>query len=368
MSPPVKAEPTPEPELKPEMSDLEALLASNEPAAVLDAILGSAPSGMVVVRAPDGKILRFSDYYARLLGRRRSDVEGRIIADVAEYFRLYVASGRPLPANELPLARALRGETVTGFEFMAETADGERIPFVINAAPIRDTRGDVIGAISSNTDMRTFKALERSLREALAQRETLYRELTHRVKNHLQIMTGLISMEARDPALTVAGLAELMKRRLSVLAAVYDSMTRAGAGARIAAGAFVEEVSRPYASEAVRVEAAVDPPDLTLDSEQAGPVGMLANEAMSNSYKHAFAGRGGRIWLSLRRLRPGRLRLEIADDGGGWRTGEAGRVSHGLDLMRLLAGQLHGELELGERPGGGVLVAVEISEAVDGPK
>jgi PAS domain S-box-containing protein len=347
------------------MSDLEALLASREPAAVLDAILGSAPSGMIVVRAPDGKILRFSDYYSRLLGRRRSDIEGRTIADAAEYLRLYDASGRPLRPNERPLTRALRGETVTGFEFMVENADGERIPFVINAAPIRDARGDVIGAISSNTDMRTFKALEQSLREALAQRETLYRELTHRVKNHLQIMTGLISMETRDPSLTVAGLAELMKRRLSVLAAVYDSMTRAGAGARIAASAFVEEVSRPYASKAVTVEAAVDPPELALDSEQAGPIGMLANEAMSNSYKHAFPGRGGRIWVSLQRLKPGRLRLEIADDGVGWRAGAEGRVSHGLDLMRLLASQLHGELELGERPGGGALVAAEMPEMVE---
>lgn len=346
------------------MSELEALLTSTEPAAVLDAILGSAPSGMIIVRAPDGKILRFSDYYARLVGHSRSDMEGRSLADAFEYMRLYDASGRPLPANERPLGRALSGETVTGYELLVETAEGERIPLAINAAPIRDARGELIGAISSNTDMRTFKALERSLRQALAQRETLYRELTHRVKNHLHIMSGLISMEAQDPALTVAGLADLMKGRLRVLAAVYDSMTRAGAGARIAAGPFVEEFSHPYASQAVDVEVAVDPPDLTLDSAQAAPVGMLANEAMSNSYKHAFPGRGGRIWVSLRRLEPGRLSLEIADDGVGWRPGEPGRVTHGLDLMRMLAEQMHGELELGDRPGGGVLVAVDMPEAV----
>jgi PAS domain S-box-containing protein len=346
-------------------TELEALLASMEPAAVLDTILGSAPAGMIIVSAPDGTVLRFSDYFARLVGQPRSEFEGRSLADFFETIRIYDPSGRPLPANERPFSRALAGETVTEFEVLAETVDGERIPLAVNAAPIRGARGDLIGAIGANTDMRTFRALERSLREALAQRETLYRELTHRVKNHLQVISGLISLEARDPALTVAGLAELMKGRLSVLAAVYDSMTRAGAGARIAAGAFVEEVSRPFASEAVKVEVTVDPPGLTLDSEQAGPVGMLANEAMSNSYKHAFPGRRGRIWVSLRPLKPGRLRLEIADDGLGWRTGEAGRVSHGLDLMRLLAKQLRGELELGNRPGGGALVAVEMPEAVE---
>lgn len=347
------------------MSDLEALLASKEPAAVLDAILGSAPSGMIIARAPDGMILRFSEYFARLVRLPRNEFEGRSVADFFESVRLYDPSGRPLPANERPLSRALQGETVTGFELLAEIADGERIPLVINAAPIRDARGVLIGAITSDTDMRTFKALERSLREALAQRETLYRELTHRVKNHLQIMTGLISMEARDPALTAPGLAELMKGRLRALAAVYEGMTQAGIGARIVAGAFVAEVARPYVSGAVRVEAEVDPPDLTLDSEQAGPIGMLANEAICNSCKHAFPGLHGRIWVSLRRLEPGRLRLEIADDGVGWRPGQADRVSHGLELMRLLARQLNGDLELGERLGGGVIVAAEMPETVE---
>src|SRR5262249_23065609 len=158
---------------------------------------------MIIARAPDGKILRFSDYFAQLVGHPRKVWEGRTVADFLESIPIYGASGRPLAANERPLSRALRGETVIGFELLTETAGGERIPLIINAAPIRDARGDLIGAITSNTDMRTFKALERSLREALAQRESLYRELTHRVKNHLQIMSGLISMEARDPALTV---------------------------------------------------------------------------------------------------------------------------------------------------------------------
>jgi PAS domain S-box-containing protein len=347
------------------MSELEALLTSKGPAAVLDTILASTPSGMIIARAPDGMILHFSDYFSKFVGRPRSELEGRPAAEVFEIIRNYTPSGRLLAPNERPLARALSGETVCGFELLAETPDGERIPLTINAAPIRDARGNQIGAITAATDIRTFKALEQSLREAVAQREALYRELTHRVKNHLQITAGLVSMEARNPALTVAGLAELIKGRLRVLATVYDGMTRAGAGARIVAAAFVAEVSRPFASKTVTVETAVDPPELTLDSEQAGPVGMLANEALSNSYKHAFPGHSGRVWVRLRRLKPGSLRLEIADDGVGWPTGEAGRVSHGLDLMRLLAKQLHGELELGDRVGGGSLVAVEMPEAIE---
>jgi PAS domain S-box-containing protein len=349
-----------------DMSELEKLLTSRESAAVLGAILDNNPSFVVLNRAPDGKILRFNDTAAQILGRRRGELEGRSVTEIAGLLPAYDMSGRPLREDERPTYRALRGEVVTGFEFLAEAADGERIPVAVNAAPIRNARGEVIGSISSAADLRPYKSLEQDLREAAAQRETLYRELTHRVKNHLHIMSGMISLEARDPKMTAKELAALVKGRLHALAAVYDGMTLAGIGARVGAAAFLEEVCRPYASDAVCVETAVDPTDLTLGSDQAGPVGMLVNEAVSNSYKHAFPERCGLIRVALRRLAPGQLRLEIADDGVGWRPEAKHRASHGLDLMRLFARQLSGELELVDRPGGGAVVATAVPELAGG--
>jgi two-component sensor histidine kinase len=185
------------------------------------------------------------------------------------------------------------------------------------------------------------------------------------VKNHLQIMTALVAHEARKPALSAKDLGDELKGQLQTLAAVYRGMDRAGVGERIEARTLVEEVSRPYATEAVSVDVTVAPPDLTLPSEQAGPLGMLVNEAVCNSYKHAFRDHGGRVRVSLRRLEPGRLRVEVADDGKGWGPVDPGRRSHGLDLMRMFARQLHGELELGVGPQGGAAIAVELPEAAE---
>ena len=126
---------------------------------MLDAILGSTPSGATIASSPDGKILRSSDYAAQLLERPRSAVEGRT---VREALVSYDASGRRRPYEEHPLARALSGETVTGVEVWLPTPKGERIPCLANAAPIRNARGDLIGAISSFADLRPYKALERS--------------------------------------------------------------------------------------------------------------------------------------------------------------------------------------------------------------
>src|SRR5690348_6477207 len=122
------------------MSELEeTLLNSKDSAAVVDAILGNIPSGASIVSA-DGKILRFSEYAATLLGRPRSTVEGR-----RQDQPVYDASGRLVPDDERPLSRALRGETVTGVEFWLERPEGERIPCLGNAAPICNARGDLIG-------------------------------------------------------------------------------------------------------------------------------------------------------------------------------------------------------------------------------
>jgi two-component sensor histidine kinase len=275
--------------------------------------------------------------------------------ETLERIPLYDETGRSLPESECPLFKALRGEIVTTFELTAQSAAGERIPLVSSSAPIRNSHGKLIGAISSIADLRPYKALQSDLREA-------YRELTHRVKNHLQIMTALVAQEARDPAISARELAEHMTGQLQALAAVYKSMDRAEAGERVEARPFVEEVCRPYASDTVSVEAAIAPLDLTLASEQAGPIGMLVNEAVCNSRKHAFPADGGHIHVFLRRTKPGRLRLEVADDGVGWRAVDPGEAHHGLDLMRLFAKQLHCELELSDRPQGGAMVAVELPE------
>ena len=74
-------------------------------------------------------------------------------------------------------------------------------------------------------------------------------------------------------------------------------------------------------------------------------------------------GDGGLIRVTLHRTEPGRLRLEVGDDGVGWTAVDPNETHHGLDLMKLFAKQLHSKLELGVHHLGGVLVAAEIAEA-----
>jgi two-component sensor histidine kinase len=352
------------PETEPIRSELRELLLRGNGRIVLDAILTATPSIAVIVDG-DGTVLRVSRHACALSHRTAGEMEGLTVAEFAALVQPHDRSRRPLRMELMPIVRALQGEVVIGLEGSFVDGQGEHVPIVSNAAPFRNEMNEVIGAITSVTDLRKFRMLEGELREAVAAKDTLYRELTHRVKNHLQIMTALVTLEAGNPALSAKDLAGQIKGQLQALAAVYKGMDRAEAGARIEARPFLEEVCCPYATGEVSVDAEVTPPDLTLTSELAGPVGMLVNEAVCNSHKHAFPDHHGRIHVSLVRREPGRLRVEVADDGVGWGAVDPSKASHGLDLMRLFARQMHGDLELGVDRRGGALVTAEVPETVE---
>jgi two-component sensor histidine kinase len=186
----------------------------------------------------------------------------------------------------------------------------------------------------------------------------LYRELAHRVKNHFQLISGLVALEARDAAEGAAELAARMIGRLKMLASVYDRMGQADVGGRIGARAFLEDVVGPYRTSSITIGVSA-PEGLTLEPDWAGPLGMLVNEAVNNSYKYAFPDRGGRIEVSLRPSSAGRLELKIADDGVGF-TGPPRQGSQGVQLMQLLARQLGGEMQSANRAEGGAVVAVDL--------
>jgi two-component sensor histidine kinase len=336
-------------------SELERMLSDPTARAVLHAFMSITPTIASIVRSPDMKVLHVSAFAADLLGREVRELEGVPFSTYEAALQAFWPDGRPVATDDRLLVRAARGERVMNQEGLILDGRGELIPILCNAAPIRAASGELLGGVITCSDVRHLKALETELRVA-------YRELAHRVKNHLQIMSGLIALDARDPDLTAAELAEMNQARLKMLAAVYDGMAKAEAGRRIVAGAFVEQVCRPYRTRTIAVEARVSPDELTLDPDQAAPFGLLLNEAVCNSYKHGFPGGGGTVQVTLGREPPGRLVLEVADDGVGFRA-EAPPRSHGLMLMRFQAEKLRARLDIGPRDGGGTLVRLDMPEA-----
>ena len=187
----------------------------------------------------------------------------------------------------------------------------------------------------------------RALREALGQKDTLFHELNHRVKNNLQIVSSLLQLQSgkfADPAV-VDGFQSCL-RRIRSMSAVHELLYRkehlAHVDFRDYLNLLCERLSESYgAGQRIRLTVEADP-DL-LDVELAIPLALFVNEVVSNSFKHAFPdGRSGSITVGYSSTTE-RRRLQICDNGVGV-TGTPSATSLGLKLAQSLAGQVGGEL------------------------
>jgi two-component sensor histidine kinase len=204
----------------------------------------------------------------------------------------------------------------------------------------------------------TIVARDASLRESLAQKDALLREIHHRVKNNLQVITSLLNLQQRSLA-DPAGRAVLAdtRQRISALALIYRALYQSEDLRRVDVRSFLEELIGQLINgegpreEPVRAEVHAD--DLMMDPDKLAPFALFTVEAVTNAQKHAFSERGGSITVRFE-VRGAEARLEVQDDGigadAGTMTGGVGRT-----LMNAFARQLRGRAELETPEGGGVV-------------
>ncbi|MFN3573501.1 MAG: sensor histidine kinase [Phenylobacterium sp.] len=198
-----------------------------------------------------------------------------------------------------------------------------------------------------------------SLRDSLAQKDGLMREIHHRVKNNLQVISSLLSMQQR--ALTDPGARAAMsdtRQRISALALVYRALYQGPDLKRVDLRPFLEELTAQLVAgdaahgPAVRTELHADA--LVIDPDRLAPLALFAVEAITNAQKHAFAERGGLLSVNFQ-VRDGEGILEISDDGQP--TDEALNASGvGRTLMTAFARQLRGRNEVLRNASGGMTV------------
>jgi two-component sensor histidine kinase len=196
-----------------------------------------------------------------------------------------------------------------------------------------------------------------SLRESLAQKDALMREIHHRVKNNLQVISSLLNMQQRslsDPAARAA--MSDTRQRITALALIYRALYQGPDLKRVDLRPFLEELTAQLVAgdalhgPGVRTELSVDA--LVIDPDRLAPLALFAVEAITNAQKHAFAKRGGVLTVNFR-VRGDRAELEISDDG---ETAEDALVASGVGrtLMTAFARQLRGRAELVRNAAGGV--------------
>jgi two-component sensor histidine kinase/sensor domain CHASE-containing protein len=196
--------------------------------------------------------------------------------------------------------------------------------------------------------------------EQAQHKEILLKEIHHRVKNNLQVISSLLDLQARaaHDEETRRLLSE-SQGRVRSMALIHERLYGSGSDAvnfADYARDLVAHLRHSLSGDSERVAVAVDIAEAALDMDLSVPCGLVINELLTNALKHAFPdGRAGSVVVSLRRRPGGSLELRVADDGVGLPPGvDPEKPSTlGLRIVNILCAQMRGTLETERGPADG---------------
>jgi PAS domain S-box-containing protein len=242
-------------------------------------------------------------------------------------------------------------------EFRIRRPDGSERILMETGTHNYDSSGSVtrlVGAVQDITEFRNLmkeNALERNrLQHAIKEKEILLRELYHRTKNNLQVISSLLGLKASSLKEKEASrVFEEMQNRIQAISMVHQKLYQSKDLSQINLKDYINDLSdllaRTYSFSVRKVFVNKDLQDVNVVLDTAVPCGLIINELVSNSFKHAFPGNmSGNISISLRRLENGTLELRISDNGISKDEIENNRTL-GMQLFRIIAEeQLHAEV------------------------
>jgi PAS domain S-box-containing protein len=256
-------------------------------------------------------------------------------------WRLFLPDGTPLPHDQCPMAIALReNRPVRGIEAIAERPDGTRVPFLPFPTPIKDQSGKLIGAVNMLVDISDRKGAENKVHAVMS-------ELHHRVKNNMQMLQSLLGAAEREAPNREARqvLGDAM-RRVGAMSAAQQSMYSASP-VHFEVRAFLESLcSNANQAFGRLTDITIEGASGVLSNDAAVPLALIVNELITNAVQHG-RGEGARVSIKISLLKEGKdWILSVTDDGPGFEPLETGRRASGLGLVRGLARQLGGTLEV----------------------
>jgi two-component sensor histidine kinase len=241
-------------------------------------------------------------------------------------------------------------------EFFTESGPFAGMHLVERVVPLSD------GVAVTGRDVTRHRESERRLKEALLAKESLLREVHHRVKNNLQLLLSTLNLQAdlvSDPR--TLEIIQDIRDRLRSIATVHQRLSQSLESGRVDLEQYlrtlVHDLFRSHKAQSAGLRYTVELPPIELHGNDVMVCGLVVNELVTNAIKHGFpGGRQGQVCVVGKELAGKRLSIMVADDGIGFpqRRGFAASTGLGLRLVHILADQLKGKVDL--RPGTGTQI------------
>jgi PAS domain S-box-containing protein len=310
-------------------------------------VVEGAPNAMVMVDR-DGRIVLVNEAAERIFGYTRRELLGRSVDTLlprgvrgahTEHRARFYGSPTPRPMGA--------GRNLHGLR-----KDGVEVPIEIGLNPIETADG--LFVLASIVDITERLRSEERIKAALEEKTVLLHEVHHRVKNNLQIVAGLLRLQAhRTPDPTLRAVLEGSVNRVTTMALIHQLLYESDDFARVALGQHLRRLAdmilHTHREDGARIALRTDLEDVHLDLDRSIPCGLLVNELLTNAFRHAFEnGQAGEVHLRLRQNPTRTVVIEVQDTGRGLPADirpDTAR-SLGLKLAFQLASQLDGTLTL----------------------
>jgi PAS domain S-box-containing protein len=261
----------------------------------------------LVVLEHDMTIVTASRAFLTIFGITEAEAHGRRVSELGQR-QWDVPALRDLMERVLP-----ENKPIESFEIEDDFPGLGRRIFNLNARKISRPENHVHRMLLVFEDVTDRKQRERDA-------QMLTTEISHRIKNNLQLIVGLIAYEARSMAQPYVQGYIAMQARIGAIAQLYDLISQSSDGQTVAVDAYLREIAKTMSASLLGntsdIKIEVEAEALYIDSDRAVPFGLLVNELATNAIKHAFPHGTGRVVLSVKQVGE-QIELTVADDGVG---------------------------------------------------
>ncbi len=309
----------------------------------------TSPDAMCINTYKTGEFIEINDGFLNLTGYKMEEVIGKSIFDLGIW------------QDDKDRQRLVDGMKATGQVSSMETGfrlkDGNVIPCLYSAKSFSlEDETYILSIVSDITDL---KSAEDKIKASLLEKEILLKEIHHRVKNNLQVISGLLNLQSHY--INEEGAREIYREsqnRIITMALIHEELYQREDLSSIDFADFLQTLSdnllSSYGMDKRRISIELDIKDAELIIDTAIPCGLIINELVSNSLKHAFPGKNkGEISVKLHSTGNKGYSLKVSDNGTGFPKGVNFRQtkSLGLQLVTVLVDQLGGTIKMVKRKG-----------------
>nr|HPQ54027.1 histidine kinase dimerization/phosphoacceptor domain -containing protein [Spirochaetota bacterium] len=240
--------------------------------------------------------------------------------------------------------------------------------YIAKANPIKDESGKVFLNLTTATDITERRLAEDKIKSLLSEKELILKEVHHRIKNNMNTLISLLSLQAgktSEPAVITA--LEEAGNRIKSMLVLYDKLYQSASFHDIPVNEYIpalidQIVSNFPNSGSVKIEYTID--NFSLGSKMLSPVGMILNELITNTMKYAFPGKdSGLISVTVKRTE-NHIALIVQDNGTGMPESVDFETSSGfgLKLVKILTQQLDGSIHIDRTLGTAITLEFDIQQ------